>query len=346
MMIRGHRPLLDRHGDSEAIDPGRLNSGNFLRKSGGFDRASGIQTGSPESFGTWRDDSSVPAPPGVHSDLQEDLSSPTGGLRRPNGLGDVVEREPGADLGGQDSGPRIRRRSRGTGAGPRGCSAPASSGRARTPRRTRLPAISRAGRPGSARSESDAVDEQPAVGGQRLEDAGADLAADRVEGVPDPVAADRLRGPAPRSGRRWSRSRRRPRAASARSMASGRRTTLSVLKPSCLPSRMTILPRLEPPPTGAASPRCGTARTCRTIASTVAGLTKNEATCSSGRSAGTGRACRAGITAYSAQLPPALLMTVDPLPHDQLAQQSRDRPCPPRPRPRSPGVAGELGSTP
>src|SRR4051794_23409608 len=81
------------------------------------------------------------------------------------------------------------------------------------------------------------------------------------------------------------------------------------------------------------------------MASTVAGLTKNEAAWSSGMSAATGLAWRAGMTAYSAQFPPLELIAATRFPSTSLPSN----PGPAfstTPTPSKPGVAGNCGRTP
>ena len=105
------------------------------------------------------------------------------------------------------------------------------------------------------------------------------------------------------------------------SIASRRRTTLSVLKPSWRPRLIIIRPSVEPAADWSSHSPRRTFSTCRAMASTVAGLMKATAACSSGISSGSGRACRAGDHRVLGPVAARAVDRDDPLPLDKAAEQ-------------------------
>ena len=286
---------------------------------------------------TWEGSSPGPDP-------EQDLAPPADRVGHADGVADRVERERGAGLGGQD--PRADPPRDLAEEPQRSGDAPllASSGRARSPRR---PACRRSSAGGRSAAALATASRRPASGPRPPATGRPPSPCRRRPGRGRNLtpSAPTIRRTCSSIGPSEDEITASPPSAFSSSIASRRRTTLIVLIPSCRASRMIIRPSCDPAADWSSHSPLGTARTCRTIARTVAGLTKNDATCSSGRSSATGRAWRAGITAYSAQFPPLPLITVTRFP--LTSQPSSPGPTlSTTPTPSNPGVAGRRGSTP
>src|SRR5208337_4958060 len=133
------------------------------------------------------------------------------------------------------------------------------------------------------------VDHKSPSGSQRSKDASAGLAADRVERITHSIPpGDALDLFVDRSLRRADHGV----STQAGQLLLGLRTADNVdrLEPVMTAQLDDHLPSVEPAADWSSHSPLGTSRTCRTMASTVAGFTKNVAACSSAMSAGMGRA--------------------------------------------------------